>query len=236
MKTLLVALLFCSYFSFGSIANSAEQTMENNFNIRAGLSLGRMHLKSSLIPENYKKKDSTESTSFGFNTSAGYKWNNWELMLGSDILFGKLKDLTFRVDSTEIRGDGSFRIFSLTPILRFYTPYTIYNRWIFFAGAGPTWSLHTFILNNNLNNTNFSNKKRISFENRGGTLNLGLEEVVPYKETHPTFFEIGYSYMRSKRIFIVDATDFKDAKTLSKGDSKDFYGHYFVFRFGITLF
>lgn len=102
--------------------------------------------------------------------------------------------------------------------------------------AGPTWSLHTFTLSENQTDEEFSDTKRINFENRGGNLNIGIEEVVPYKKMHPAFIELGYSYMRSKLIYIVDASDFKEVKTLSKAASKDFYGHYFTLRFGITLF
>lgn len=214
-------------------AMSQEESFENNFNIKAGLSASRVFFNSSLISA---EEDSSDTTGFGIGTSAGYKWNNWELLVASDILFGKLEDLTFQVDASKVRGDGSFRIFSLSPMIRYFTFYALYNRWNFYVAAGPTWSLHTFIITNDLGESNFSSKKRISFENRGGSLNVGLEEVVPFKETHPAFFEIGYSYMRSKRIFVVDASDFKDVKTLSKGESKGFYGHYFVARLGITLF
>ncbi len=229
-------LAFLVFVSSIHLAIAAEQTTENNFNIKAGLTYSRVYLKSTLIPTNPKKEDSNENNGFGFNTSAGYKWNNWEAIISSDVLFGKLNDLTFNVNSSEIRGDGSFRIFSVSPMFRYYTPYTVYNRWNVFVGAGPTWSLHTFIITNNLTTTDFSSKKRINFENRGGSLNIGLEEIVPFKEMHPTFIELGYSYMRSKQIFIVDASDFTDVKTLSKGNSNDFHGHYFVARFGITLF
>lgn len=213
----------------------AEHPIENNFNIKAGISFTRVHFKTSLISSHKQREDHTESSAIGFNTSAGYKWSQWELMVNSDVLFGALKDLSLAVNSTEITGNGHFRIFTLSPLLRYYTPYT-YNRWNLFVDAGPTWSLHTFIFTDILNGTQFSHKKRISFENRGGSINIGVEEILPYKETHPTYFEIGYSYMRSHRIFIVDASDFKDVKTLQKGDSKDFYGHYFILRFGITLF
>lgn len=234
--SLLYFLLSMGIVFNSAIASVAEHATENNFNIKAGISIGRVYLKSSLIPTNTKREDKTESTGFGFNTSIGYKWNNWELMVGSDVLFGTLKDMTFTVNSKEVTGDGHFRFFTLSPLLRYYTPYTIYNRWNLFVDAGPTWSLHTFIFSNPASDTDFSNKKRISFENRGGSINIGFEEIVPYKETHPTYFEIGYSYMRSHRIFIADASDFKDVKTLQKGNSKDFYGHYFILRFGITLF
>jgi hypothetical protein len=214
----------------------AQSSVENNFNIKAGLGISRVYLRSSLIPTSHKREDESENSGYGFNTSFGYKWNTFEVLIGSDVLFGKLKDMTFLVNSAEIRGDGSFRIFSVSPILRYYTPYTIYSRWNFFVGAGPTWSLHTFIIDNNLNGTDFNNKKRINFENRGASINIGFEEVVPYKEMHPTYIELGYSYMRSKQVFIVDASDLQDAKTLSRGNSKDFYGHYIALRFGITLF
>jgi hypothetical protein len=121
-------------------------------------------------------------------------------------------------------------------MVRYYTPYILANRWNFFTEAGPTWSLHTFIISNNLNDSNFNNKKRISFENHGGSLNIGLEEIVPHKEMHPSFIEFGYSYMKSLQIFVVDASDFTDVKTLSKGNSSELYGHHFVLRLGITLF
>jgi hypothetical protein len=224
------------YFSITQLVFSAEELINNNFNLKAGASLGRFHLISDLIPEENKSEDSTENSGYGINTSVGYKWNSWEILVASDLLFGKLNDLTFQVDSTQIRGDGNFRVFSLVPMIRYYTPYTLYNRWNFFVEAGPSWSLHTFIISNNLNGSNFNDKKRISFENRGGSINVGLEEIVPFKEMHPTFIQFGYSFMQSKQIFIVDATDFTDVKTLSKGNSRDFNGHYFVARFGITLF
>lgn len=216
-----------------------ETTVENNFSLKGGFSYSRVFFRSALLPETHvqgQDEDTSENNGFGLNSSIGYKWTNWEFLVGSDILFGKLDDLTFQLGSTSIRGDGSFRIFSISPMLRYYTPYTLFNRWNFFIGAGPTWSLHTFILSQTFDGTNFSDKKRISFENRGGSISLGLEEIVPYKEMHPTYIEVAYSYMRSKQIFIVDASDFKDVKTLSRGASKDFYGHYIVARIGFTLF
>ncbi|MDD4973598.1 MAG: outer membrane beta-barrel protein [Bacteriovorax sp.] len=219
-----------------ALASVTRNSIDDNFNIKAGISINKIYFKTGLIPTNLEREDHTESSGIGFNTSVGYKWNDWELMISSDVLFGTLKDITFTVDSNEVSGDGNFRFFTLSPLLRYYTPYTIGHRWNLFYSAGPTWSLHTFTLNNTSRGTNFSSGKRISFENRGGSINIGFEEIVPYKDTHPTYFEIGYSYMRSHQIFIVDASDFKDAKTLQKGNSEEFHGHYFILRFGITLF
>lgn len=229
-------LLFFIYLLFVPGAFASELSVENSFNIKTGLAFSRIYFNSDIIRQNKKDEESSESTGFGFNTSAGYRWSEIELMVGSDALFGKLNDMTFQVNSGPVRGDGSFRIFSVSPMFRYYTPYSYANRWNLFMGAGPSWSLHTFIISTNLNGSDFNSKKRINFENRGGSINIGVEEVMPLKSLHPSFIELGYSYMRSHQVFIVDASDFKDAKTLSKGNSKDFYGHYFSLRFGITLF
>jgi hypothetical protein len=228
--------IFAFFTVLISVCFAANNTIDDNFNMKAGLSLSRIYLKTSLIPSDKRKEDHTESAGFGFNTSAGYKWTNWEVMVASDVFFGQLKDLSFKVNSTEVTGDGYFRVFTVSPLTRYYTPYSLWNRWNVYASVGPTWSLHTFIISNTLNGTSFDHKKRISFENRGGSLNIGVEEIVPYKEAHPTFFELGYSYMRSHQIYIVDASNFTDVVTLDKQASKDFNGHYFIARFGITLF
>lgn len=223
-----------------AVQHGYKTAFENNFSLKGGLSYASMVQKSSLLAQfdddDGERESHSDNEGFGLNTSAGYKWSNWEVLVASDILFGKLEDMTFQVLNQEVRGDGSFRVFSLSPMIRYYTPYTAWNRWTFYTSAGPTWSLHTFIIKNQLNGTDFDHKKRLSFENRGGSLNIGIEEIVPYKETHPAFFEVGYSYMRSHRIFIVDASNFKDAITLKKHASRDFSGHYFIFRLGITLF
>lgn len=235
MKKLISFFTFI-FFSLSLYAQEFNSPIDENFNLKGGLSLSRLFYNSAYIPMNRRHKSHSDNTGLGFNTSAGYKWSSWEVLANSDVLFGKLNDITFNVSSTPVRGDGSFRVFTLSPLFRYYSPYTAWRRWNFYTSAGPTWSLHTFIINNNLNNSDFDHKKRISFENRGASLNIGMEEIVPYKDTHPAFFEIGYSYLRSHQIFIVDASDFKDVKTLKKDTSQDFSGHYFIFRFGITLF
>lgn len=223
------------------MAQGLEETPENNFKIDAGLNVSRVVFKTDLVSQSKKSERHAKSTGFGLSTYAGYRFNAIELSVGSDALFGGLHNMTFQVPSGPVSGNGSFRIFSITPLLRYYTPYFIKffrasSAWNVYMSAGPTWSLHTFIISKNSAGSDFSESKRINFENRGGSLNLGLMEVLPYKNQHPAFIELGYSYMRSDHIYIVDASDFKDVKTLSRDASKDFYGHYFTLRFGITLF
>lgn len=237
MKTIYIFFLVFIFSLSQSYAESLNSSIDDNFNLKAGLSISHLHQQSALIPSHTKNESHSENSGFGFNTSAGHKWTNWEVLVSSDVLFGKLHDMTIKFDNDQVTGDGSFRVFTLSPLVRYYTSKSLWNRWNIYASAGPTWSLHTFIITNNLsNNGQIDRNKRINFQNHGASLNIGFEEIVPYKETHPAFFEIGYSYMRSEQIFIVDASDFKDVKTLKKDSSKDFSGHYIIFRFGITLF
>ncbi len=218
-----------------SIAEAAELT-DHNFNLKTGLSFNRSSLKTSLLPDSPKKEDETSNSGIGFYTSFGHKWSKWEILASSDVVFGNLSDLSFAIDSYQIRGSGHYRIFSLSPMIKYFTNYVYKNRWNLYSSFGPTLSLHTFIVNRTDKNSTFNSSKRISFENKGLSLNVGFEEVVAYKSIHSTFFEIGYSYMRSNQVFIVDASDFKDVKTLSNSASKDFSGRYVFLRLGFTLF
>jgi hypothetical protein len=76
----------------------------------------------------------------------------------------------------------------------------------------------------------------VSFENYGGSLFIGFEEIKPFKEMHPIFFEVGYSYMHSYKVSILDASNSANVITLSEGDSNDFSGQYIIVRAGMALF
>ena len=94
-----------------AIASETRNSIDDNFNIKTGISFNKIYFKTGLIPTNTEREDHTESSGAGFNTSVGYKWSDWELMISSDVLFGTLKDITFNVNSNEDSGDGDFRIF-----------------------------------------------------------------------------------------------------------------------------
>ena len=120
MKIIIPITYFLIVSSLFNLINAAERdsVLGNNYNIKAGLSVSRVYFKTSLFSTISNKEDHTESTGIGFNTSFGYRWNNWELMAGSDVLFGTLKNISFPVNGKDVTGDGYFRSFTFSPLVR----------------------------------------------------------------------------------------------------------------------
>lgn len=235
---LLVTLLF---LSFSLLAEESKTTMENNFILRAGFSFNHIQMNTDRLIDNHESEpddpeDETQTLGFGLVTSIGYRWEDWEFAVGSDVLFGKVSDVTFIDGQNSIRGKGYFRLVSFSPQLKYHTPFAVFNKANVYVGFGPSWSLETFVFRDATSTGNFNNKKRISFENYGGGIFIGLEEILPFKQDHPMFLEIGYNYMHSYKVSILDASDTAEVITLSEGDSNDFSAHYIIIRTGFTLF
>ena len=234
-------IIFISLIVF-STTTHAELFGNEKFSLRAGLSFNRTEIRTDRFIDNGEVDDGVpedETITFGFGvvTSVSYRYDDWEFGFASDILFGKIKDITFNYDQSSIRGGGHSRMVSIGPQLKYYTPYSLVNKARFYLGFGPAWSLQTFVFQSAAVTTgNFNNKRRISFENYGGGLFVGLEEILPSKEDHPMFLEVGYSYMHSYRVSVLNADDTAEVVTLNQGDSNDFSGQYLIIRAGFTLF
>jgi hypothetical protein len=63
-----------------------------------------------------------------------------------------------------------------------------------------------------------------------------LKKLNPSKKCTPIFLEVGYSYMHSYKVSILDASNSANVITLSEGDSNDFSGQYIIVRAGMALF
>ena len=220
----------------------ADVLSENNFTLRAGFSFNLNHIETDRLIDNSeteddgKLEDETKTFGYGLVTSIAYKFNDWEFAFASDVLFGKIKDVSFIYQESSIRGGGHFRLVSIGPQIKYHTPYTIFNKATVYVGVGPSWSLQTFVFKNPYYTGNFNDKRRVSFENYGGGIFIGLQEIQAVKENHPMFIEVGYSYMHSYKVSLLDSTDSADVITLSEGDSNDFSGQYLFIRAGFTLF
>lgn len=238
MKTSLTFI----FINFFCIATAFSQvSLSDNFTLRAGLSFNLNQIRTDRLIDNDESDpedpdDETKTLGFGIITSIGYRFENWEFALASDVLFGKIKDITFISEGNSVRGGGHFRLVSIGPQIKYYTPYSLLNVANFYFAFGPSWSLQTFVFSHPQTTGNFNNKRRISFENYGGGLFLGLEEIKPFKEAHPMFLEIGYSYMHSYKVSILDSTTSTEVITLSEGNSNDFSGQYVIIRAGVSLF
>jgi hypothetical protein len=237
MKTILCIFLFLININLSaSTLNSAQ----NNFSLKAGLAFNQISFKTDKIINNTESEDDDKNEiktqSYGFTTAASYRWNKWEALIASDVFAGNIKDTTFINGNNSLRGSGYFRLVTINPVIKYYTPFELFNSVSIYTGIGPAWSLQTFVFKDIVSTGNFNNKKRISFENYGAGLFIGFEEILPFKEIHPTFLEIGYSYMNSYKVAVIDATNSADVVVLSEKDSREFSGHYVIVRFGVTLF
>lgn len=236
MKILLVFLILLS-----QVVN-ADVLSENNFTLRAGFSFNLNQIETDRFIDNRETEDDgeledeTKTFGYGLVTSISYKYDNWEFAFASDVLFGKIKDVSFIYLENSIRGGGHFRLVSIGPQLKYHTPYTILNKANFYFGVGPSWSLQTFVFSDPHSTGNFNDKRRVSFENYGGGVFIGLQEINAIKANHPMFIEVGYSYMHSYKVSILDSSNSAEVITLSEGESNDFSGQYLFIRAGFTLF
>lgn len=244
MKKIIFLTIF---FMINSLQASevSTDTMENNLIVRAGLSVLSVFFKTGSLIDNHESDDDdkfdddydeTKTVGVGFSTSVAKRWTNFELGFGSDVYFGLIKDLTFSADNHNIRGSGNFRVINLGPTIKYHTPWTIFNLATVYVGGGPNWSLQTFVFTDVKESNGFNDDTRVSFENYGGNVFFGIEQIKVYKSEHPAFLEFGYSYMNSYEVSINDASKETDVITLNETNSRKFSGHYFIVRLGFTLF
>lgn len=224
MKVLLTTLL--SLFALSTFS------FENDLVLKGGISYTAAKIRGISGTE-----DSLNGT--GFNTHFGYKWVNWEINLSSYIFWGEAEDLTYRAQGTTYTGDGSLRHVSFGPTFKYtFNQFEPYKNWRLYAGLGPSWSLQTVKFDEpDDDQTVFNRNQKLTYESSGGFLFIGAEEQTKYKEMHPVYIEILYSYKDSKSLTVVDTTSTTETNILSKEESKqDLSGHYFMFTIGITIF
>lgn len=202
-----------------------------------------MSLKGG-ISQTYATINGTEDSSdlmhgTGFNTHFGYTWKYFEVTLSSYIYWGEIEDLSFQVNGEKVFGEGDFRHVSFGPMLRYQLRgVQPFKNWFLHVGLGPVWSLQTVKLNEfTSSGPQFNRNQKLTFESTGGALAISLEEDLPYKEMHPVYIELLYSYKKSRKISVVDASDFTETNILSTQEiGQDLSGHFYMISLGITIF
>lgn len=232
--------ILISFFVFSFNARALD-SWTDGFTMRAGLSFTMVAMSTDKFIDNTESspedpEDEARTFGFGGVTSIHYRLGNYEFGVASDVLFGVIRDATFVSKGSTIRGQGGFRLVSFGPQFKYFTPYNLFNYANFYAGAGPSWSFQTFVFTDSTTTGNFNGKNRVGFENIGGGIFFGLEQITPSKSDHPMFLEVAYNYMHSYKVSILDASRSADVITLSEGDSNDFSAHYIVIRLGASLF
>jgi hypothetical protein len=108
-----------------------------------------------------------------------------------------------------------------------------------YLALGPAWSLQTVKFDDEVQSDGplFNRNQKLTFESYGGSLSIGFEEDLPYKEMHQVYIELNYSYMETYKVRVVDKSDFTETNILSVEESKqNFNGHFFAISIGMTIF
>ena len=234
IKTIAVAI-----FIYLSLIRDVPAFEDQAF-ISAGFGFSYASLKTKFIEqrENGELEDETKTFALGVSTRFAFRRQSREYGIASDVGFGTIKDITVKnSETTYVQGNGHYRVITINPYFKQNLPFTIISHWSPYFGGGPAWSLQTLTISELTRGTSIiDNKKRISFENFGASLILGIEEALEYKEMHPTYVEFGYSFMANDQVSIVDASNTNEAKLISSRKAKEFYGSFFFARVGMILF
>tara|TARA_R110002072_G_scaffold276051_1_gene437404 strand:- start:143023 stop:143694 length:672 start_codon:yes stop_codon:yes gene_type:complete len=223
MKTLFfIFILVTNLFAF-----------ENDLVLKGGLSYSNAKVKGISGTEDTMK-------GAGFSTHFGYRWTKWEVNFSSYIFWGEVDELTYRAQGQTFTGDAHLRHVSFGPTVKYIIQsFEPYKNWKFYTGLGPSWSLQTIKLDepDAGNQSIFDENHKLTYDSQGGFLFFGAEEQTKYKEMHPAYIEILYSYKKSKELKVVDSRDFTETNILSTEESKqDLSGHFFMVTIGITIF
>ncbi|MBT3585143.1 MAG: hypothetical protein HN509_09555 [Halobacteriovoraceae bacterium] len=204
---------------------------EDELVLKGGVNAGRMEITGFNGSED-------NSGGVGFNTHFGYKWTKWEFALSSYIYYGKVDQLAFQGNSSQINGNGSFRHVSFGPLLKYLTDYQPFKNYNFYFGGGPSWSLQTIKLEDfRVVSGEFKRQHKLTYRSFGGLLVFGIEEQMAFKQQHPVYVEFVYSYMAASKVSVVDAGDFSDTNILSEskpGQSIETW--FWMISAGIALF
>lgn len=225
LKSLASYLLF-----FVAILSWDAMAFNNELSIRGGMNL------------NYAKVEARQGTQdkfvgYGFNTHFGYKWIKWEFLATSYVYFGKVGGLEFDADGVLIQGSGGYRNTVISPVFKYLTDWEVKKNWFFYVGLGPTWSLQTIKLRNFESDEDFNREHKLVYDSRGGSLTLGVEEQLPFKDMHPVYIEMVYTYLKSHKLSVVDTSDFRETNILStQGSKQDISTSTILLSIGITLF
>lgn len=213
------------------IFSTCTYAFENDMSLKAGAGIAQATIHAFDSSEDHM-------TGTGLNTQFGYRFSDWEVNLTSYIYWGKIDDLRFEANQTSVIGSGVFSHANFGPIIKKIFDYQPIRGWNLYFGAGYAYSLQTVKLKNfQASNGTFTSNYKLTYISRGPTVVLGIEELLPFKEMHPVYVELLYSNQISKRVSVVDTTDFAEVKTITTEESRQqIRGSFFMINVGITLF
>ena len=173
----------------------------------------------------------------GFNTHFGYKWDKFEFSASSYINFSGFTGLDLKAQGVNLDDvSGDIRNLSIVPLIKYHTDIEVRPSWRLYVGAGPSWSLLTMQLEDDITGRGFGYDDKFVYESRGASLVIGVEEQTLYKEMRPVFFELLVQYMESHELTTVDASNNLETIILSKEEIGQIDTIFYMLSMGIVIF
>ena len=224
-----ISILFFTVFCFTFYQSKALAKFEG-LALKGGVNIGW----EKLIALNSSVEHAPMA---GFNTHFGYRYQNFALDLSSYINFSGFTDLDLKAQGIELTNvDGDVRNLSIGTIFKYHTDYEPKPAWNLYFGLGPSWSLLTIKLDDDITGRGFGAEDKFVYESQGFTIVVGMEEQTQFKEMHPVYFEFVFQYLKSHELTTVDATNTAETKIVSKEEIRQIEGVYYMLAMGITIF
>ncbi|WP_127717254.1 hypothetical protein [Halobacteriovorax sp. HLS] len=229
------------FFILSFVISVHTFAFENDIYLKAGINMGVGRIGTFEIEPGDDDKEIAAHNyfgSYGFNTHVGYRWKRYELSASSTIFFGKVNDLSFKVNDNKFTGSGNYQNLMVYPTLKYFIPWEPLNSWRIAAGVSPIFSQQTVRLKEFISTGPFQgNKFKLTYDSVGWGVSLGFEEHLELKEMHPVYIEISYFSLYSVKSYLVDTTDPTKTNILSSQTKENDVGaETFMISMGIVLF
>lgn len=227
---------------FTLLLNHKAFSFENELFLKAGVNFGVGRIGT--FEQEEEDDDDKEIAghnyfgSYGFNTHVGYRWDRFEISASSTIYFGKVEDLSFKIDQSQFTGSGNYQNVMIYPTVKYFIPWKPLDHWRITVGVSPIFSQQTVRLKEFVSNGPYtSDNFKLTYDSVGGGLSIGFEENLELKEMHPVYFEISYTFLRSIKSYLVDTTDPKKTNIISSQHAdNDVAAEALIFSMGMVLF
>lgn len=228
VKFSFVFLLLCS-FAHADIGKRLDRLA-----IKGGFGLSYVDISRGVQEEKFFTP--------AINTQLSWYQGRFEFTANALLSFGKIDEITHEIDDKVFAGEGKVFDLSISPIIKYELPYALKSGlWPTYIGAGPAWSLYTLrFRDNQALDAGFevsSDRYKLTYDTVGYNIVLGAEELTRYKDMHPVYIELIYSYRKSRKISLVDTEKFLEADIVEfRRSHKRLEYHSIMLIMGVTFF
>lgn len=165
----------------------------------------------------------------GFMTRISYarsSKSSWQLAMSSYASMGHFSGINFRTRDIIFENTrGRYRDLKIGPSIQ----YRFQEHELFslrpYLGVGPIWGQRTFKFSradydaSQIENPPDRRNFKTNYEMRGAQLIFGLNQEDIGDKTYPLFFESTFTWLESRRVLTIDASNFRKTNILSRSRS-----------------